>query len=88
MTILTIRVALPKKYDGLDDAIRYNLVDCIASALSVPFHLGFSYEGVSDPVIKLEGNLRRIGPVTNGKINLAVKQGLAITRNQCGLNTK
>lgn len=49
----------------------------------MPFEVAFYTDEVTEPLVRLYGNTRRIGPKTESKIKLAVKQGLAITRNSC-----
>lgn len=84
MNILTINITVPAKYRDFDIAVRSNSVNCIEKAVSVPFNLAIAYSSdFAEPVVRLHGNTRRIGPVTEGKIRLAVRQGLAITRHLC-----
>jgi len=86
MSILTINAKLPAKYKGFEVSINYNITDCLSKTLAVPFMVRLEIDAAyEEPVTTFSGNLRRVGPATQAKAKAAVKQGLAITRNQCGI---
>lgn len=86
MSLLSINVIAPAKYADFDTAVKHHIENSLRSALYVPFCFTVSYSAdFADPVCQLHGRTKRIGPVTEGKIRCAVRQGLAITRNSCSV---
>lgn len=88
--ILTIEAMLPAKYEGYEIAVKANVIDAISRIINAPFEFSYTNSMVIpndlSVAVKFSGNTRRIGPVTQNKIRCAVRQGLAVTRYNCGIS--